>query len=206
MDLAQEKLEYGEALDAYIRQFIPDPTDIAISPDVIVPMDDGSDLFAFNQNAIFNEVINRSLYTSQTVSDENGMDGMDKIALSESSDKDMFYPLLRNSVYTIYRKLCAIGRNIEGAVKYNEDVESYSGKYIAYNVKFSDSFEENMKGVVLQGIHDALMAGILSQWYALRRMYQEANVQKEQFEEALRQIKRDLMYRKKPIRRKSQPF
>ncbi len=205
MDIEKEKNEFGYALEEYLKNMNGVAgVNHTTKDNFVISAGNNRFMFAFSQEMLRKELTLRTLYLAETIKNNTGLSDLDTFAFEET-DAPLYSTFLRNVMMEVYRKCSANGNGIDDAIEFDRTFEG-DGKYCVITLEVSPVFDKNMRHVILEDMHKAIMYGLLTEWFTLRRVPELVQLNSTLFEETLKNIKRGLMYRTKSIKRRTNPF
>ena len=152
-------------------------------------------MFYFDIETLFNILVVRTGNRARSIKRGDNKEMYNDYAISEQerSAYNMFRPMVASEVF----KECfsRYSQDIDDAFLENEAIDEITNLAIAYTFTPSTYFDSNMEKVALKYTEEALVAGMLSEWYQMVGLPELVQEWSRKYESMKAQVKSSLLGR-----------
>jgi len=124
-------------------------------------------MFYFDIETLLNILIVRTTRRAKTIKQNDGRELLNDYSMTdgERAEYNLFRPVIAAEVY----KECfgAYGQGVEDGFQEDVNIDEITNKVIAFTFDPPLYFDDNMEGVALRYAEEALVAGMLREWYRM---------------------------------------
>lgn len=122
-------------------------------------------MFYFDIEILFDILIVRTSRRAKTLKSDGGKELYGDYAMTngERAEFNLMRPVIAAEVYK--EGFAALGQGITDAFQEDVNIDEITNKVIAYTIDPPTYFDDNMEGVTLRYAEEALVAGMLREWY-----------------------------------------
>ena len=156
--------------------------------------------FYFDQEILFNILIVRTSRRANVIkrNDNKAMLGDYAMTNNERAEYNQMRPVIAAEVYK--EGFAQLGHGIDDAFQENVNIDAITNKVIAYTFNPPDSWDPNMEGVALRYAEEALVAGMLKEWYHMVGLADLAKEWEQKYNDWRAKVRSSLLQSTEPIK------
>lgn len=156
-------------------------------------------MFYFDQEILLNILIVRTGRRANSIkrTDDKNLHEY-SMTDNERAEYNLMRPVIAAEVYK--EGFANLGQGIDDAFQENVNIDDVDNKVIAYTFNPPDSWDPNMEGVTLRYTEEALVAGMLKEWYHMVGLTDLALEWEQKYNDWRTKVRSSLLQSTEPIK------